>query len=121
MYYKIYGVMSKTGFHTELFQENTPGKAKLRLMDIDKDLYPFFAITEHLQSGSPAVSIQVGHTKDRLPISVSALVDYRPNPMMNAELAEKLFTRLDQGAKPQTSVPTLCGMCGKDHQGACKL
>ena len=97
MYYKIYGVMSKTGFHTELFQENTPGKAIRRIEEINENLYPFFAITEHLQAGSPALALQIGHTKDRLPISVSSLIEYKTNPMLDAGLAEKLFTRLDQG------------------------
>lgn len=99
MYYKIYGVMSKTGFNTELFQENTLGKALGRLGEIDEKLYPFFSITEHLFSGSPALGIQVGLSKDRAPISTSSLIEYKVNPMLNPELAEKLFSRLGESLK----------------------
>ena len=97
MYYRIYGVMSKTGFNTELFQENTQGKALERIKEINESLYPMFSITEHVRSGAPALGIMLGHTKDRVPISESSLVEYKTNPMLDAGLAEKLFTKLSEG------------------------
>jgi hypothetical protein len=105
MYYRIYGVMSKTGFNTELFQENTQGKGIERLKDIDENLYPFFAITEHVRSGSPAISIMVGRTRDRLPISESSLIKYETNPMLDAALAERLFGKLAELNKGDEVIP----------------
>lgn len=94
MYYKIYGVMSTSGFHTELANANTEGKALAALASINEDQYPFFAITEHLRSGSPALAILPGVTKDRAPSAKHGLVEFKPNPMENFQLAEKLFTAL---------------------------
>lgn len=93
MYYRIYGVMSTSGFHTELFQTNTKGKALESLTRIPEQ-YPFFAITEHKEKGHSALGIQIGLTKDKVPLLDASLVEYKTNPMLDAKTAEELFTKL---------------------------
>ncbi len=102
MYYKIYGVMHQSGFNTELFNTNTMGKATSLLGQIDPRNYPYFAITEHLRPGAPAIAIYPGVTKDGVPSIAQSLVDYRPNPMENFEIAARLFSTL--GARAQAEL-----------------
>jgi len=98
MYYKIYGIMHASGFNTELANANTYGKAEALIQTINESQYPYFAITEHLRSGSPAIAIYPGVTSDRAPCIVMGLVEYKPNPMENFEVASKLFSTLKEKA-----------------------
>lgn len=94
MYYKIYGVMSASGFNTEEGTAATKDKALAQIKELDQSRYPFFSVTEHLTKFSPAIAIYVGVTKEGLPAATTALVEYKTNPMQNPDLAAKLFTSL---------------------------
>jgi hypothetical protein len=96
MYYRIYGVMHESGFNTELFNANTLQKAEEKIKEIDEKRFPFFAITEHLRSGSPALAIYPGVTEDRLPSIAKSLVEYKPNPIENYEQGSALFKALKE-------------------------
>lgn len=100
MYYKIYGVMSKNGFHQELpLGTNSLEKAQASLNDMDTTMFPFFAITEHLSKGSAALALYTGLTKERAACLTLGLVEYKTNPMHNPEAAAILFHKLDEKLK----------------------
>lgn len=96
MYYKIYGVMSTNGFNTELFNATSEPKALEKVKQLNPLLYPYFAITAHLNVNAPAHEFLLGITQEGKDSGRRSLIEYKPNPIHDFQLAEKLFTTLER-------------------------
>lgn len=103
MYYRVYGVMSKTGFYTELFQRNTKIKALEAVKQMDAKIYPMFAVTEHKEKNMPALYFCAGNTVNAEVIMFTDLIIYKPSPMLDCTKAEEIFTALDKFIKEKAN------------------
>lgn len=95
MYYRIYGVMSETGFNNELGNKPSLDSALEFTKSLDSKRYPYFAVTEHRAAGNQALSITFGLTGEP-PSGTIPLVVYKTNPMEDFEAAQKLFGMLKE-------------------------
>lgn len=95
MYYRIYGIMHQSGFNNEVGNASTHERALACVRELDSKRYPFYSFTEHLKSGSPALSITIGVTGEA-PSAVRPLIEYKPNPMEDFALGSALFGALKE-------------------------
>lgn len=96
MYFKIYGIMTIHGFNTLVGNSNKLDSSLAKAKSLDPAKYPYFAITAHDNAQTHARTIHIGITSEGIVSGTYSLIEFKPNPMENAEAAQALFTKLDQ-------------------------